>query len=364
MNAADRPEEVVLHRVGLPLTAPLRSAHGVEERREIILVEVRPSDGPSGWGECSALGRPTYTGEYLAGAWALLRDHLVPAWLVGDRLGVVGHPMATGALADARTDATLRRLGRPLVESVANRLGPSRPALERTAVIGRGSIEEILARVDAVRRRGVAAVKLKVTGDARDLDVVIAVRDAHPDLAVAVDANGSLDRRGFDRLDELGLLYIEQPAPADDPVRSARWAGSGRTPVALDESIDGPGTVDVAATIGAAAVINVKPARLGGVDAAIETVRRADEHGLGIFVGGMWESGVGRATALALAASGRCTLPTDLGPSGGHLRRDVLADAIELDDVGRVVVPTGAGFGGEIDEAALDEATIDRVVLR
>lgn len=364
MDAAERPSAVVLHRIRLRLRSPLRSAHGTESSRELVLVEVRPAEGPSGWGECSALRSPTYTAEYVDGAWAVLVDHLVPALLAGRASGVVGHPMASAALADARSDAALRRLGRPLVESVAARSGPRRRSVPRTAVIGRGPVEETIARVSARIAEGVAAVKLKVTGDPVDLAVVEGVRDRFPDLALAVDANGTLDRRGLDRLDDLGLLYIEQPAPAGELVLSARWARTCRTPIALDEAIDGPGAVEAAAAIGAGSVINVKPARLGGVDSAVETLRMAEEQGFGAFVGGMLESGVGRATALAVAASRRCTLPTDLGPSAAYLEREVTVDPVEVDADGRVIVPDGPGFGLEVDPVRLDEVLVDRMVLR
>ena len=68
MTRSDAPERVTLRRVRLPLVVPLRSAHGVEAVRDLVVVEVVAADGTSGWGECSALSRPTYTAEHVAGA--------------------------------------------------------------------------------------------------------------------------------------------------------------------------------------------------------------------------------------------------------------------------------------------------------
>lgn len=59
--------EVELVRVRLPLRTPLRAADGTESVRDLVLVRVILGDGTSGWGECSALARPTYTAEHTAG---------------------------------------------------------------------------------------------------------------------------------------------------------------------------------------------------------------------------------------------------------------------------------------------------------
>lgn len=346
-----------LIRVHLPLRHPLRSAHGTESVRDVILVRVVGDDGVAGWGECSALARPTYTAEYTAAAWAVLRDHL----LVGR--DVVGHPMATAALRGAEQDAALRRQSRSLVDRVASRLGQPAEALARTAVVGRhDTVSALVAEVADRMATGAALVKLKVTPHPDDLAAVGEVRATWPDLALAVDGNGTFDNRSVTVLDELGLAYIEQPAPPDDLVASARLARRCDTPLALDESVTSAAVVETAAALGAASVVNVKPARLGGVTAAIDTISAATDAGWGVFVGGMLETGVGRAAALAVAAAPACTWPTDLGPSDHYFARD-LTEPIGLDAQGRVVVPRGPGIGVTPIDAVLAEVTVDRLTV-
>lgn len=346
-----------LIRVHLPLCHPLRSAHGVESVRDVILVRVSTDDGAVGWGECSALSYPTYTAEYTDAAWVVLRDHL----LVGR--DVVGHPMATAAMWGAQQDAALRRQGRSLVERVASRLGQPAGALPRTAVVGRqATMPALIAEVADRIATGAAMVKLKVTSHPDDLAAVREVRSTWPDLVLAVDGNCSLDHRSVATLDELGLAYIEQPAPADDLVESARLARRCETPLALDESVTSAAVLETAAALGAAAVVNVKPARLGGVTAAIDTIAVATDAGWGVFVGGMLETGVGRAAALAVAAAPACTIPTDLGPSDHYFSRDV-TEPIGVDSKGRVLVPKGPGLGVAPVDAVLDELTVDRVTV-
>ena len=61
-------------------------------------------------------------------------------------------------------------------------------------------------------------------------------------------------------------VYVEQPLAPDDLVGHAELARVRlAAPLALDESIDPPGDVATAGSLGAAALVNVKPARLGGV---------------------------------------------------------------------------------------------------
>ena len=132
-------------------------------------------------------------------------------------------------------------------------------------------------------------------------------------------------------------------------------------PIALDESATSLGALEVALTLGAGAVVNVKPARLGGPYAAVAVARQVFDAGGGVFVGGMLESGVGRAAALAVAALPIFALPADLGPSNRYFERD-LTDPIGVDDVGRVLVPQGPGIGVVPDPSLLDAMAVERSV--
>ena len=364
-GAPSRPTVVDLHRVRLPLVTPLVSAHGTETERDVALVRVELDSGEVGWGECSTLARPTYTSEYTAGAWVMLRDELAPALLAGRRSDVVGHPMAAAAVATALADADLRRVDRSLAEQLGRTLKAApRATVPTCAVVGIApSVDDTLAAVDAAQRQGVAMVKLKLRPSPRDVTAARAVRAAWPALPLAVDLNGSAGLGHLDvlaALDDLGLAYLEQPLPAADLVGSAVVSERLATPVALDESIASMADVATVARLGAASIVNVKPARLGGPIEAARVLRAAADHGLGAFCGGMLETGVGRAAALAVAAQPGCAVPTDLGPSDRYFRPD-LTDAVVVDGRGEVVVPRGPGIGVVPDQARLDDVTVEHV---
>jgi O-succinylbenzoate synthase len=361
VDLAQRAEiaEVELWRVSIPLVTPHRAAHGTETDRQVVLVRVRLADGASGWGECPTLTHPTYAAEYTAGAFALLRDEVVPWLLGGPGAAPVGHPMATAAVLTAHLDATLRRQGTALAARLGSRHGRPAGAVAVTAVVGRvDGIDPLLAVVADRVAGGAALVKLKVSPRPDDLEAVRAVRATWPDLALAVDGNGTLDNRSVAVLDQLDLRYVEQPAPAEDLLRSAELARRLSCPVALDESVTSLAALEVAVAVGAGTVVNVKPARLGGPVGAALAAQAAVDGGCGVFVGGMLETAVGRAAALAVAALPVCTLPTDLGPSGRYFEADV-AGPLVTDPDGRVVVPDTPGIGVTPDPARLEQVALE-----
>jgi O-succinylbenzoate synthase len=350
--------------VGGTLRREHHASHGTTAERPTVLVEVELEDGSVGWGECPALPRPTYTAEYAAGAFALLRDELLPALVAGRSSDVAGHPMATGAVADAVLDAQLRGEDRSLGEA----LGVERTEVVARAVVGTAAaagLDVLLAAVAERVAEGYEHVGIKV-GPAWLEEPIAAVRSSWPDLGLSIDANGSLgalDDGRWRALDAFGLDEVEQPCRAGDWVGSARVAGCVPCPVGLDEGIESWHDVRTAAVLGAGRVVNVKPARCGGVVRALRVVRVASELGLGVGVGGMLESGVGRAAALAVAGLAACDRPTHLGPSSAYWELD-LTDAIEGGGSGLVVLPTGPGIGRVPHPERLAERTIDRAELR
>jgi L-alanine-DL-glutamate epimerase-like enolase superfamily enzyme len=60
--------------------------------------------------------------------------------------------------------------------------------------------------------------------------------------------------------------------------------------------------------------INVKPGRMGGVLEALECVARCAEQGIAVYMGGMFEVGVGRGQLRALASIFSPEAPNDIAP--------------------------------------------------
>jgi O-succinylbenzoate synthase len=72
-------------------------------------------------------------------------------------------------------------------------------------------------------------------------------------------------------------------------------------------------------------------------------------------MGGMLETGIGRAGNVAMAAMPNFTLPGDTSASDRYYSRDVTAPFVLRD--GRLDVPAGPGLGVEVDVEFLDSIT-------
>ena len=191
-------------------------------------------------------------------------------------------------------------------------------------------------------------------------------RDAFPDLALQVDASAAYTAADVDhlkRLDAFGLLMIEQPFAEDDLVTHAKLQRAIETPVCLDESIGSAADCETALALGAAGIVNIKPGRVGGHTASIRIHDLCASAGVGVWCGGMLETGIGRAHNLALASLPNFRYPADLSASDRYWDRDVVNPPFKLGPDGTIAVPGRPGLGVDIDEHYLDEIRLDHMIL-
>lgn len=347
MEPAPAIDAVELWRFPLTMRQPFVTAAGAQHDREILAVRVVSASG-EGWGECSAFAEPTYTAEFGDASHDVLRRWLAPMALAGraDAWSTVkGYPMAKAALELALLDLTLRQ------EQVSLRefLGGTRELVDSGVAVGLAAsidalVDEVMGYVEAGYRR----VKLKIE-PGHDVEPVRAVRQAvGPQFALQVDANGAYrdHQARLHALDELDLLMIEQPLGDDDLVGHAALARTLRTPICLDEAITSLDTARSALRLGACSIINVKPARVGGYRVAKAIHDLCVAEGVPLWCGGMLETGIGRAGALAVASLPGFTLPADLSGSDRYWETDITDPFVMTD--GQLRVPSGPGLGVQV----------------
>ena len=344
-------DAVELRRVAMPLVSPFRTSFGTQTARDVLLVRV-VTDAGEGWGECSALADPRYSSEYVDGAADVITRFLAPALAASGDLNAYavgrvlasfrGHWMAKSGLETAVIDAQLRAQE----QSFASFLGAARDRVPCGVSVGiMDSVPQLLDAVEGYLEEGYLRIKLKIE-PGWDLEPVRAVRERFGDSALQVDANTAYavsDARHLARLDEYDLVLIEQPLEEDDILGHAELARTVTTPICLDESITSARTAAAAIRLGACAIVNVKPARVGGYLEARRIHDVCVANGIPVWCGGMLETGIGRAANIALAALPGFTLIGDISASDRYYATDV-TEPFRLDD-GHLPVPTGPGLG-------------------
>jgi O-succinylbenzoate synthase len=187
---------------------------------------------------------------------------------------------------------------------------------------------------------------------------VRAVRERFGDVPLQVDANTAYtlaDAEQLARLDPYDLLLIEQPMREELVFAHAELAKLVRTPICLDESIHSLQSAADAIRIGACRIVNIKPGRVGGYLEARRIHDLCAAHGVPVWMGGMLETGIGRAGNVAMAAMPDFTLPGDTSASDRYYHRDVTEPFVLHD--GRLRVPSRPGLGVSVDEEYLDSIT-------
>jgi O-succinylbenzoate synthase len=353
----------------LPLVAPFETSFGKVDHREPLVVRLEDESGQVGWGEAPVAFRPHYNAETNVTAWHVTSE-FVPPLLRGRSFAspsevaralapIRGHNMAKAAVEFAFCDLLAKREGVP----IARVFGSSPRRVEVGVSIGiQETIDALLKRVAKHAAEGYRRFKLKIA-PGWDLEPVRAVREAFPLIRLMVDANGAYGPEHaalLARLDAFSLLLLEQPLDPEDLVSHRELARVVKTPIALDESLPTLGAVRAALELGSCAIVNVKPGRLGGPTASIAALEATARAGKGAFLGGMLESGIGRAANLALAALPGFTIEPDLSASDRYYREDVVDPPFVLDADGCVAPASGPGIGVRVLEDVLARRSVRR----
>ncbi|RLT26478.1 MAG: o-succinylbenzoate synthase [Chloroflexi bacterium] len=344
----------------LPMRHRFEAAHSTLTSREGLVLELLGGGGESGIGEASpfpALGDGTLADtlallEARAGAIALDPEAALAA-LPASGPGVMA---LRCALDTALLDLDAKERGVPVATLLS---GAAWVAVDVNAVIGGGTPDEVATYAREASASGYTVLKLKVgVGSiADDVARVRAVREACPDAALRLDANGAWDeataREGLAALAPFRIELIEQPVRVADLDGLARVRSDEVIRVAADEMLNSVEDAQRVIDAHAADLLVLKPMRLGGAHACLEIARRAAEAGIGCFATTTFDSSIGTALALHLAAA-LPEAPVAHGLSTAeHLASDLVAAPV-TPVAGRLVVPGVPGLGVELDEAALE----------
>jgi L-alanine-DL-glutamate epimerase-like enolase superfamily enzyme len=292
-----RITSVELLQIDLPPQVPRSDAIQSFVTQETPLVRIHCDDGGHGTGYSYTIG----TGG--SSVMALLRDHLAPRLIGRDPGEIEGlwrelmfatHATTVGAitsLALAAIDTALwdwrcRRDQQPLWKAA----GGAKTRIPVYTTEGgwlhlptETIVKETLA-AQAVGFKG-AKIKVGLPHMSQDVARLKAVREAVGDnFEIMVDANQcftlSEALRRAPRYAELGIAWFEEPLPADDIAGHARLAANSEVPIAVGESLYSPTQFAAYIQQGAASIIQVDVARIGGITPWLKVAHMAECHNL------------------------------------------------------------------------------------
>jgi L-alanine-DL-glutamate epimerase-like enolase superfamily enzyme len=388
MTASVRLASIRWRPFRLPLRHRFEAAHSVLAAREGVLLEVRGDDQATGVGEASpfpALGDGT-VGDVL-GLLAVHSEAILAApeqALTALDVRRPGVAALRCAIDTALLDLEGQRRGLPVARLIASSDPMGRGAWFRlresvavNAVIGGGAPGEVAQYGVEATAAGYSTLKVKVgVGDVdADVDRIAALRASCSHATIRLDANGAWTeqqaREALMRLAPLRIELIEQPVAPDDLRGMARLRAQGLPqsayaapdggglrglvgiPIGADEPVVSEHTALAVLAARAADVLVLKPMRLGGLRPALAIAQRAAQEGVGSIITTTFDSSIGTAVALHLAAVVGTTAAHGLS-TGEHLDADIVSVPL-LPIQGRMTLPVMPGLGVTVDTQRLEE---------
>jgi glucarate dehydratase len=347
--------------VNVPLRTAFASSFETKAGTTRTVIRVRTADGAEGWGE-TMHGAPTATllrrikDQFLgldprAHAEIGRRCRMVPFFH-----GYIGY-CAVAGLEMACLDLACRSAGVPLHLHLG---GAVRDQIPLTCLLTRGDAGEasrtempaLLGRIGArmVSESGFRALKFKGSTDARfDVSVMVALREALPEIGLRVDPNAVWsvpDSLWAGReLEPLQLEYLEDPCKGVEAMANIR--SRVRIPLCTNMCVVRVEELAPAVRAGAVDVIHADIHKWGGLGPTLALYGVCQAFGLGVNFHSGGELGISTACHLHLAAVlEQLSYPID--SMYYLLQDDILTERIPFED-GALRVPQGAGLGVEVD---------------
>ena len=376
-------------KVRIPFRRPFLTSTGLWLEREAWIVRAITSDGRIGVGE--AVLEPADGETAHAVLDQLVREAANDAALdeLPDVEALAEHGAPGRALGAALEAARLDLDGAAPV--LVGRRGPGVGVNATIASVGPSQSAEAALQALAA---GFRTVKLKA-GAERETEALVdrlrAVRNAvGADVRIRIDVNRAWDAAtALERLsaiERFGVEYVEEPLAGGDALELAALRRRVRIPIAADESVSSPRAARELLEAEAVDVLVIKLARVGGHRAATEIAAVASGRGVPAVMSTLFETGVGVAAALAVAAGlpdlrlpGMAERPDHGLATAGLLEHDLLRQALFIENgrmrgpeaeavraFDREPGPNGAPVGGlgiELDEAAVRHYAVETIGL-
>lgn len=365
--------KVEVRQLRLPMIHSFETSFGRIDHKETVIVKLYTDGGLVGYGEAAAINAPVYTHETVAACFNVLREFVAPQILgkefqdaasfrmayeniVGNNAAKAGIECAFWHLLSLRDNISLKRLFHGVQDEIIT-----------GEVVGiQPTVREAVGAARKIVGNGYRRLKIKIK-PGQDVAIVEAIRMAFPNIQLSVDANAAYTLANglevFKRFEEFNLEMIEQPFARDNLLDHAALQRQIRTPICLDESIESVEDARVAIALDACKIINIKPSRVGGILESMAIHDLAIQRDVGVWCGGMGETGIGRAFNIALASKVNFVFPADMSPYQFFYKEDLVSPSYEIKANGCIDVSDTPGLGYCVNDVAIDAYTISKAEL-
>lgn len=352
--------------IEVPQKEVFRSAIGERRSRQALIIKWLDEDGAIGFGECSCRPDPFYSHEFVRGAVTVVKDFIFPYLdKTSDYKSVLtkmhhvrGWNFTKAAIEFAMNDAIRRKTNKGILEYAGWQPIKQVPVGVSLGIFN--SVDAFNKRLNEILPANYQRLKFKINpGYNQD---VLASMAALQHNNISFDANGSFNLEAFHLLAKFAALnhIIEQPLPPGDMYLYAQYLKDYHPfKICLDEDIESLG--NLVPLLPQIDEVNIKPGRVGGLFNTLQLIEYCNHHGLPAWIGGMFETGIGRAQNLQIAALLPHAKAHDLSPSSRYFTRDVLTNPIQMD---QGYISQDQFMEVEIDEEVLESMIIDKIVLK
>jgi o-succinylbenzoate synthase len=363
-------KKVTIYQIQLQLKHPFVTSFGKIDNRKTLLIKLENKNGLCGWGESAHLELPLYTSEYLKGGELLIKKMAPkiinkelkhPSEIMNCFQDIKGNNISKAGMEMALWDLFARDRNLPLYKYIGSTKNYSKVGIS----IGiQQNSANMIEKIDHAYNLGYKRIKIKIK-PGQDINIVKKIRETFEDMPLMVDANSAYklkDKDMLKELDKFGLMMIEQPLGDSDLLDHSKLQNELDTPICLDESIKTYADSKAAHELNSCKIINIKPARLGGITETLKTHDFCLKNKTPLWIGGMLESGIGKAFLDHIATLPGFTLPGDNSPQSRYFEEDITEERMMLRGI--IKLDNKPGIGVELLKDKLDKYTINKTIIK
>jgi len=308
---------------------PAKTALQRDQKKTVLLAKLE-SDAPlSVWTECAALTDAVYVKETQALAYAALSKHLIPfvlnrdfpdASVVFDTLNdlIPDHFFAKATLEMGFWALQSLQNQQPLFQEIKGEITSIPSGIVYSS---HHPFSDFLRWLD-LKKVSYHRIKLKISPQTDP--VYFQYLTEHPLYSLSFDANGKFDEDApllESWLQGVPFDMIEQPFSSSTHEKYPYFFK--QYPVCFDEPVFTLNQVKTLHQQFPNAIFNLKPSKVGGFTPFKRMLEFCQTQGIKVWVGGLYETGIGRAYLLAANSMKHLSFPGDCAESKEYFDLDV-----------------------------------------